>query len=105
MIDRRGFAQQLFCSLALVRVAHGAARETYSEVVSSVLITKDGKKLVVMTDRFHYTFDASPALLRTLKGSFHQYVTARFSDFHVSPNGRIIGLTTLTVAEAPDEAL
>jgi hypothetical protein len=59
----------------------------YTEHISSVLISQDEKKLVVVTRNFHYIFLAQPTLVKTLKSSFHPYVSGRFSDFRVSSNG------------------
>jgi hypothetical protein len=105
-MNRRRFIEQSSWWLAMAgSVAQGATTETYKEVISSVLITENGKKLVVTTSQYHYIFDAPPALVRTLKEKFHPYVTATFSDFHVSSSGKTVGTTTLAIANAPHEAL
>ena len=78
---------------------------TYNESVSSVLISSDNSKLVVMTPRYHYIFDATPSLIGTLKGAFHPYVKATFGGFRVFRSGRTLGTVTLIVSNAPSEAV
>jgi hypothetical protein len=78
---------------------------TSKEMVSSVLITADEKQLVVMTSRYHYIFEMPPPVLATLKGSFHPYVSATFSELHVDMPGTASGTVSLAVSSAPDEAL
>ncbi len=75
------------------------------EIVSSVLISADEKTLVVMTHQFHYIFAAPSALVQTLKGTFHPYVEATVSQFHVDINGKTSGTLSLFVSNAPTEAL
>lgn len=105
-MNRRGFIQHGLGWLAVTDgVAHGATPDIYKETISSVLITQDSKKLVVMSGKYHYIFNASPALVSTLKGNFHPYVTATFSDFQVSSSGHVVGTLRLAAPNAPREAL
>jgi hypothetical protein len=62
-------------------------------------------QLVVMTSHFHYVFELPGPLLAALKGSFHPYVHATFSAFHVDIPGTASGTVSLSVASAPDDAL
>jgi ankyrin repeat protein len=75
------------------------------EIITSVLTTADGRQLVVMTSHFHYIFELPVPLLAAIKGSFHPYVHATFSKFHVDMPGTSSGTVSLSVSSAPDEAL
>jgi hypothetical protein len=77
----------------------------YTEHISSVLISQDETRLVVIGSVFHYVFVAQPTLVKTLKGSFHPYVSGRFYKFSVSSDGETIGEVTLVVSGAPSDAL
>jgi hypothetical protein len=95
---------------AIMAAASSCASEKHTkvklkEVVSSVLVTADGTQLVVMTSRFHYIFNVPAPLLAALKDSFHPYVQATFSDFHVEITQGTSGTVSLSVLSAPDEAL
>ena len=63
----------------------------YSEEVSSVLISEDGTKLVVMTNTYHYIFDAPPIIINALKGNFRHLVNAAFRYFTVDSSNNITG--------------
>jgi len=82
---------------------------SYSERITSVLISADEKKLVVFTSDYHYLFEAPPAIVRTLKGAFHPYVTATFGGFRVLADGSMQGSGALQLWKAPadrvDEAV
>jgi len=80
-------------------------KKKVKETISSVLITTDEKRLVAMTSRYHYVFDIPPPLLAAIKGSFHPYVRAEFSEFHVDMVGTASGTVSLTVSSAPDDAV
>lgn len=75
------------------------------ETVSSVLISADGARLVVMTSHFHYIFEIPAPVLAALKGSFHSYVRAEFSVFHVDMYGNASGSVSLLVSSAPDSVM
>lgn len=63
----------------------------YKETFSSILISQDGQKLVVLGRRYHYIFDV-PEQLRILFASpLHRKTYADFGNFKVSPDGRIDG--------------
>ena len=61
------------------------------EKVSSILITKDEKKLVIMTKDYHYIFDAPLSIAITLRSKFHKNVFGEFGKFHVNSSGEILG--------------
>jgi len=76
----------------------------YKETITSVLISSDGKILVVLGQDYHYIFDLPSSLLKTLQGSFHSYVQATISRFTVSANNEVVGSVLLKLGDAPDEA-
>ena len=81
------------------------AQDAYRERVSSVLITKDGKTLVVVGKDHHYIFDAPPAIVRTLTSDYQKYVVASFGEFSVDGSQKIEGRYALQIGDgAPDEA-
>lgn len=63
----------------------------YIENVSSVLISQDKKKIVVIGKEYHYIFDAPTTLVNTLESPIHNKVKASFSDFAVDSSGYIHG--------------
>jgi hypothetical protein len=73
------------------------------ESVSSVLISADGKNLVVITPEYHYIFENADFILTILRSSFHKYVSADFSLFQVSSFGAVDGEITFYVdLDAPE---
>ena len=42
----------------------------YEETLKAFLITQDGKKLVVLGQRYHYIFDLPPALYKVMTSSY-----------------------------------
>lgn len=77
---------------------------SYTETISSVLISDDGKHLVAIGKRHHYIFDAPPVLVRALQSKAHPGLTAIFSPFHVDLHAHIEGDVTLQLpADASDD--
>lgn len=108
-MDRRKFTEGIVSVLVMVYTSGCnvpvVPEQTYREVVSSILISADGKKLVVVTSRFHYIFDTSPAMIKALQGKYHEFLSAKFSGFHVSRNGKINGSISLSLSGAPDNVV
>lgn len=111
-MNRRSFLAHSCGWLAMGRVSVSLAQyrkvPNYAkskEVISSVLISSDEKKLVVMTHDFHYVFDVPVALVQAIKGSFHPFTHATFSEFRVDSSGSTTGTVTLRVSGAPREDL
>ncbi len=109
-MNRRHCLRYPFGLFAIMATAPSWASENHSkgklkEIVSSVLVTDDGTQLVVMTPRFHYIFNIPAPLLAALKGSFHPYIQATFSDFHVEITQGTSGTVSLSVLSAPEEAI
>src|ERR1700704_4295043 len=107
IMDRRHFLQYSMSWFAIFPAASRATdnHKKVKETISSVLITTDEKRLVAMTSRYHYVFDIPPPLLAAIKGLFHPYVRAEFSEFHVDMVGTAKGTVSLTVSSAPDDAV
>jgi hypothetical protein len=79
-------------------------QERYSEDISSVLISQDGKKLVVIGRQHHYVFEAPQGILQTLRSPFHKSVAASFGRFGVAADGRTTGQYGLFVGkDAPNQ--
>ncbi|WP_244289299.1 hypothetical protein [Burkholderia puraquae] len=57
--------------------------ETYVEHVSAFMITKDGKKLVVLGERYHYIFDLPDKLRPVLAASYRKSLHTSFGRFRV----------------------
>lgn len=107
-MKRREFIEQSAGLTALLTVWVDALADdasTYTEHISSVLVSQDETKLVVVTHNFHYIFAAQQTLVKTLKSSFHPHVSGRFSDFRVSSSGLTSGKVTLVVSGAPSDEL
>lgn len=108
-MNRREFSKGIFALLSLASISActiPVVRESiYIETVSSVLISADGTKLVVITNGYHYIFNIQPTFAQAIKGKFHKFLQATFSDFHVDPNGKITGHVTLVLSMAPSEAM
>jgi hypothetical protein len=66
-------------------------RDYYNETVSSVLITKDNSKLVVVGDNYHYLFDNTNVLASIVKSPIHGKMEAEFSKFIVEDDNRVMG--------------
>ncbi|MBS0417044.1 MAG: hypothetical protein JSR66_04990 [Proteobacteria bacterium] len=107
-MDRREFlsGSLLFSGLSVAGCVTTTPEWTsYSETVTSVLISADEKQLAVVTRDYHYLFEAPPALVRTLKGSFHPDVIATLGGFRVFANGTMQGTVTLQLRNAPADKM
>jgi hypothetical protein len=94
---------------ALALAASGCATSqhpphTYTETISSVLLSADNKHLVAIGSNHHYVFDAPQPLVAALHSDLHPRLSAEFSTFHVDPQATISGEYTLVLAGelAPD---
>ncbi len=76
---------------------------SYTEEVSSVLMSEDGKKLVFIGDGYHYVFDAPVVLLHSLRSSFRKSLFARFKKFRVDKNNHITGNITISLDESASQ--
>ena len=92
----------LACGLAQVTVSLiGCASEpavrqrTYKEQVSTLLLSKDGKQLVILGAAHHYVFDAPTDLVALTQSALRSRVEARIEPFVVSREGQIDGAYSL----------
>lgn len=74
----------------------------YSETISSVLVSEDGKRLAAIGSGHHYIFEAPELLVKALHSPVHPQLTATFSAFHLDQRGVLTGEWLLTLA--PDAA-
>jgi len=79
------------------------ADRRYRETVSSVLISEDGKHLVILGEKYHYIFENKTDLVNILRAPFHPAVTALLSSFHVTSDQVIIGNYYLTINNKASE--
>ncbi|WP_175911007.1 hypothetical protein [Burkholderia metallica] len=78
--------------------------ETYIKHVSAFMITKDGKKLVVLGERYHYIFDLPDTLRPVLTARYRTSLHTSFSRFRVD-GGDVTGqYDTVLSKDAPDDA-
>ena len=74
----------------------------YTESISSVLLSEDGKRVAAIGSSHHYIFDAPGVLVQALRSPIHPQLAATFSTFHVDQRGAVSGDWLLTLAaDAP----
>ena len=66
--------------------------ETYTETVSQILISQDGKSIVILGATFHYVLDANPNLMQAISSSLHAKLVASFSEFRVDREGEVVAV-------------
>jgi len=77
--------------LLLTACATSYSTRTYKESFSSILISEDQKKIVVLGERFHYVFDVPERLPAFLGSPLRPSLSARFSHLSVEEDGHIQG--------------
>ncbi|GAB7542047.1 hypothetical protein [Cupriavidus sp. 8B] len=77
--------------------------EAYTETVSQILISQDGKSIVILGATFHYVLDANPNLMQAISSSLHAKLVASFSEFRVDREGELKGRVTLSLDGAAAE--
>jgi len=75
----------------------------YFEAVSSILISQDHKKIVVIGKEYHYIFDAPDVLVSTLSSSYHKYMKGYLDQFRVDKSEAISGQYLLTLGKEATE--
>lgn len=66
-------------------------QRTYTEKVSTLLLSKDGKQLVILGAAHHYVFDAPPDLVALTQSPLKTRVEARIAPFTVTRDGTTQG--------------
>jgi hypothetical protein len=79
----------------------GAGQRHYTETISSVLVSQDGKHLVAVGRNHYYAFEMPELLARSLQSPQHTQLEAEFTPFHVDEKADISGEVTLRM---PDDA-
>lgn len=69
----------------------------YTEYVSSILVSQDGEKFVVIGRDYHYIFEAPKAIINTINSPFHELVRSDLSSFYIDNKGVILGEFKLTL--------
>lgn len=68
---------------------------TYTEQVSTLLLSANGEQLVVLGKQYHYIFKAPPELVHLASSPLKTHVTALIDPFEVKLDGTITGTYTL----------
>lgn len=63
----------------------------YDETVSSILVTQDLQKLVVIGADHHFVFSMPRGIAAALKVPFRHAISAEFGEFRVHPDGVVTG--------------
>ena len=71
---------------------------SYSETISSVLVSEDGRRIAAIGSSHHYIFDAPDVLVRAVRSPVHPQLTATFAGFHLDQQGVVTGDWLLTLA-------
>ncbi|RZT42101.1 hypothetical protein [Cupriavidus agavae] len=79
--------------------------ELYTETVSQILMSQDGKKLVVVAPLYHYIFDAPPGLVDLLNSPLREKLSANFSVFTVTRENAVSGNVEVKGTGAKQPAL
>lgn len=73
------------------------ASRSFTEDVSTFLITENGKQLIVIGKEHHYIFNANDTLKFILQWSEKKRVSASFSNFYIKSDQSLSGSYTLTI--------
>lgn len=76
---------------------------SYSEEVTSVMVSEDGKKLVFIGNGYHYVFDAPIELSLSLNSSFRKSLFAKFKNLRVDKRNNIKGNLTVILDESASQ--
>jgi hypothetical protein len=75
---------------------------TFTEAISTFLITADGKQLIVVGKNHHYFFTADDTLKFILTWSEKKRIKAAFSDFIIDDDQNVSGSYSLTIDTTQD---
>jgi len=78
-------------------------RRTYTEKVSTLLMSHDKKRLVILGERYHYVFDAPPDIVALLASPLKARASARIQPFHVDLDGGTAGRYSLLLPDTLSE--
>lgn len=77
--------------------------KNYKEPVSQILVSSDGKKIVVLGEAYHYIFDTPPKLIEILDSPLHPKLSAVMRQFNVTPDASIKGSFMLVMPKDASE--
>ncbi len=69
----------------------------YKEKISSILVTEDGKKMLIIGQDYHYIFNVNPQILSTIKADYRTQVTASIDRFFVANDQTTTGRIHLSL--------
>ena len=75
----------------------GRADASYQEYIDTVLMSQDGKNVVVVGKEYDYIFSDASDLSRLIKSDVHPYLSAEFGGFSVVPGNRVSGTLKLNL--------
>lgn len=86
---------------ALALLAGGcASTKTYTENVSTLMVSSDSKTFAVLGPQYHYLFDMPPAMAQAMTSDFRTRLTAVvLRDFHVGADGYTWGFVRLQLTD------
>jgi len=89
----------LLSALALL-MAGCASTKTYTENVSTLMVSSDGKTFAVLGPQYHYLFDMPPAMAQAMQADFRTRLTAGIPrDFYVGADGFTWGYVRLQLMD------
>lgn len=85
-------------------VRRPATPGTYDEVVSSILVTQDRQKLVILGADYHFVFSMPKGIEAALKVPFRRAIAAEFGEFRIHPDGVVTGNYQLVMSKEDSAA-
>jgi hypothetical protein len=90
----------LGCTKFLDTVVEETSHSRYQEDISSILITEDGKQLVILGNKYHYVLKAPPNLSEILRSPISKHVVAKIPPLLVTEDGKITGVLYLVMEDS-----
>lgn len=81
-----------------------AAPATYDELVSSVLVSQDRQKLVILGAEHDFVFSMPNGIAAALKVPFRRAIAAEFGEFRIHPDGVVTGNYQLVMSKEDSAA-
>ncbi len=73
--------------------------KNYTETVSQILVSSDGKQIVVICPAYHYILDMPSKLGEIIDSPLHPKLSAQMQRFDVTPDAKLSGRFTLLLAD------
>ncbi len=89
------------CVLTIAFIVASCATTThYTEQFSSVMVSSDHRKFVVLGEKYHYIFDMPRILDQSLSSEFRHHLSCEFiREFSVSERGKTFGYFRLQLTD------